>query len=261
MSLLLSCQGISKAYGAAPLFEQLSFGLFEGDRVGLVGPNGSGKSTLLGRLAGSVAVILVTHDRYLFERVCTVVLALDGYGGVDVFADYQQWEDAQHAQTQAQLPAAAKAAGSGQSKRVPTRIGRLSYTERREWEQMETIILAAEQALAAVHAAAHDVSVAANAVVLHQRYEALREAQPHVDRLYARWIGTLRRELLDHVVVLGRQHLVQLVNSYHRYYHEDRCHLTHERDTPDRRPVTPRPSPNAKVAALSRVGGLNHRYV
>ena len=52
---------------------------------------------------------------------------------------------------------------------------------------METMILAAEQALAACHAAAHDPSVAANAVVLQQRYEALREAQEHVDGLYARW--------------------------------------------------------------------------
>ena len=48
-----------------------------------------------------------------------------------------------------------------------------------------------------------------------------------------RWIGTSRRELLDHVVVLGQQHLIRLVNQYIRYYHEDRCHLGLERDTPE----------------------------
>lgn len=76
-----------------------------------------------------------------------------------------------------------------------------------------------------------------------------------------RWIGTLRRELLDHVVVFGRRHLVQLMGSYIDHYHEDRCHLGLGRDTPQGRPVTPRPSPDAKVVALPRVGGLHHRYV
>jgi ATP-binding cassette subfamily F protein uup len=52
MAILLSCQNLSKTFGARPLFEGLSFGLFEGERAGLIGPNGTGKSTLLKILAG-----------------------------------------------------------------------------------------------------------------------------------------------------------------------------------------------------------------
>src|SRR2546422_10502691 len=56
--LLLSCEAVSKAYGTRSLFDDLSFGLFEGAQAGLVGPNGSGKSTLLKILAG-----ITTPDR------------------------------------------------------------------------------------------------------------------------------------------------------------------------------------------------------
>ena len=52
MAILLSCQDLSKSFGARPLFEGLSFGLSEGERTGLIGPNGTGKSTLLKILAG-----------------------------------------------------------------------------------------------------------------------------------------------------------------------------------------------------------------
>ena len=75
-----------------------------------------------------------------------------------------------------------------------------------------------------------------------------------------RWVGSCRREMLEHVVVLGERHFVRLARSYIDYYHEDRCHLGLDKDSPNERPVTPRPSPTAKVVALPRVGGLHHRY-
>ena len=129
------------------------------------------------------AVVLVTHDRFLFDRVSTVVLALDGKGGAQVFADYRQWEEAQRSHTSAveKVPAAAT------PKTAPTGIRRLSYSERREWEQMEAAILEAERTLEACHVAAHDPSVAANAAVVAQRYAALQGAQQQLDRLYVRW--------------------------------------------------------------------------
>jgi hypothetical protein len=75
-----------------------------------------------------------------------------------------------------------------------------------------------------------------------------------------RWVGTCRRELLDHVIVLGEQHLRRLLRDYLAYYHADRCHLALDKDTPSRREVRDRPSRDPKVVALPRVGGLHHRY-
>ncbi len=75
-----------------------------------------------------------------------------------------------------------------------------------------------------------------------------------------RWVGTLRRELLDHVVVFNEKHLLRLVLDYVAYYNEDRCHLSVEKDAPVPRPVMAKPSTTAKVVGLPRVGGLHHRY-
>jgi len=75
-----------------------------------------------------------------------------------------------------------------------------------------------------------------------------------------RWIGSCRRELLEHVVVFNRDHLVRLIRCYVSYYHEDRCHVGLAKDTPHQRSITRRPSSTAKVVALPRVGGFHHRY-
>ena len=75
-----------------------------------------------------------------------------------------------------------------------------------------------------------------------------------------RWIGSLRRELLDHVVVLGERHAVRIIRQYIAWYHADRTHLGLGKDTPEGRAVTSRPSGTARVVALPRVGGQHHRY-
>ena len=75
-----------------------------------------------------------------------------------------------------------------------------------------------------------------------------------------RWIGGCRREFLDHVVIFNESHAVRLARAYIGYFDEDRTHLRLGKDTPFGRPVTPRPSPTAKVVAMPRVGGLHHRY-
>jgi transposase InsO family protein len=75
-----------------------------------------------------------------------------------------------------------------------------------------------------------------------------------------RWVGTFRRELLDHVVVLGERHLRRLLEEYVDYYNAERVHTRLE-DSPDGRPCEARISPSARVVALPRVGGLHHRYV
>jgi transposase InsO family protein len=74
-----------------------------------------------------------------------------------------------------------------------------------------------------------------------------------------RWVGTCRRELLDHVIVFGERHLRHLLADYVAYYNAERVH-TRLGDSPEGRPAKPRPSPAASVVGLLRVGGLHHRY-
>lgn len=75
-----------------------------------------------------------------------------------------------------------------------------------------------------------------------------------------RWVGSCRRELLDHVIVLSEEHLLRLLREFLAYYHNDRTHLSLSKDPPTPRAVCPPPSPHAAVISRPRVGGLHHRY-
>ncbi len=74
-----------------------------------------------------------------------------------------------------------------------------------------------------------------------------------------RCIGTCRRELLDHVVVLSERHLRRLLADFVEYDNADRVHTRLE-DSPDGRPCEARISPSTTLVALPRIGGLHHRY-
>jgi ATP-binding cassette subfamily F protein uup len=127
-------------------------------------------------------LVLVSHDRFMLERVSTVILALDGQGGTATFADYAQWETARLAAA----PAARKPTERA-PERDRARPKRLGYREQREWDGMEQAILDAESALAARQREVEDPAIASDPSALQQRYAALETARADVERLYARW--------------------------------------------------------------------------
>ena len=75
-----------------------------------------------------------------------------------------------------------------------------------------------------------------------------------------RVIGSIRRDCLDHVIVLNEHHLKRILKNYFEYYHQDRTHLGLEKDTPAERSVEHRPT-SARIVALPKLGGLHHRYM
>ena len=83
---------------------------------------------------------------------------------------------------------------------------------------------------------------------------------PWQNGIAERWVGSVRRDLLDHVIVLNERHLRRLLKDYVRYYHEDRTHLGLGKDTPGDRVPASVPPRGQKVISLPRLGGLHHRY-
>jgi ATP-binding cassette subfamily F protein uup len=298
---LFNANGVSKSLGGRMLFEDVSFTLMPGMRLGLVGPNGSGKTTLLriiagelvpdsgeieradglrvvyfdqhreqldpelslrqalcphgdsviyrerpihvagwakkflfradqldaavGRLSGGErarvaianlvlqpadlllldeptndldiptlevleesllefpgALVLVTHDRYMLDRVSSTVLALGAIQGR--YADYFQWEQAREGairRTEPRSEPVLQRTLEGRQKK------RLSYLEAREWETIEQRIQESERELESRQAELQDPDVGRDPHRMHLAYERLQEAQAAVDRLYERW--------------------------------------------------------------------------
>jgi ATP-binding cassette subfamily F protein uup len=126
-------------------------------------------------------LVLVTHDRYMLDRVCTTVLGLDGRGNAESFADYSQWESWQRPP----LPETKAVVASEKRSTSPKK--KLSYLEAREYAGIEDRVMAAEEQLARERSVVEDPAVATDAVRLQEALQGMEEAQSVLDDLYARW--------------------------------------------------------------------------
>lgn len=134
-------------------------------------------------------LVLVTHDRYLLDRVSTVVVGLDGMGASGRFADYSQWEAWQKDRDRASKTVAKnldRQAATAGAQPVAAKK-KLSYLEAREYSTLEPRIAEAEEQLRQARAAYEDPAIATDAQRLLAAQSALDRAQLALDQLYARW--------------------------------------------------------------------------
>jgi ABC transport system ATP-binding/permease protein len=138
----------------------------------------------------SGALVLVTHDRYMLDRVSTIVLGLDGKGGAESFADYLQWEQWREVKTSEATPVGVgKAVASASVAVAASSAGKkkLSYLEAREFAGIEAAVEAAEERLQRAKAVVEDPAVVVDAVRLTAALAEMEAAQESVDGLFARW--------------------------------------------------------------------------
>jgi ATP-binding cassette subfamily F protein uup len=134
------------------------------------------------------SLVLVTHDRYLLDRVSTVVLGLDGQSSAEIFADYTQWESWQAERNRsARDTDLATRPVPASSKPGPQAPKKLSYLEAREYASIEQRITDAEQVLLSKRADLEDPKIASDGPKLIAAQTEMESAQRNLDALYERW--------------------------------------------------------------------------
>jgi len=135
------------------------------------------------------ALVLVTHDRYMLDRVSTVVLGLDGRGGAERFSDYSQWEQWRGVKVEKAIAPGATGKAVASASAAPAASGKkkLSYLEAREFAGIEAQVEAAEDRLQAARELIEQPEVATDAAKLTAALTEMEAAQTVADGLYARW--------------------------------------------------------------------------
>lgn len=133
------------------------------------------------------ALVLVTHDRYMLNRVATTVLGLDGKGNTEQFADFAQWEDWMNSKPVAAAPVAEVAKVAEPVAAAPVAKKKLSFNEQREWSTLEERIATAESRVAAAELILATPAIAVDAAALQDALLEQTNAQGELAELYARW--------------------------------------------------------------------------
>ncbi|MBF0274953.1 MAG: ABC-F family ATP-binding cassette domain-containing protein, partial [Nitrospinae bacterium] len=126
------------------------------------------------------AIVFVSHDRYLMDKLSTHIMGIDGKGGVEFFADFDQWLKAENDKEKDKKKA---------EKLIETKkkTKRLSYNEQRELSKIEEKILKAEDEVKSFQEKLLEKSITSNPGLLHEYCDKLKAAQEDVDTLYKRW--------------------------------------------------------------------------
>lgn len=129
------------------------------------------------------ALVLVTHDRFLLDRICHRLLGFGGKSGVTYYADYEQWL--------ADLPQSAPVKKTAKKSSTPAtpvqKKGRLSYMDQREYDQIEEKIALAEEDVGELQKKMELPEVVSDSAELAATWSALEAAQQEVEFLYGRW--------------------------------------------------------------------------
>jgi ATP-binding cassette subfamily F protein uup len=143
------------------------------------------------------ALVLITHDRYMLDRVSTIVFGLDGLGNAERFADYSQWDAWQGTQKAASVSKLTKVTKPPQiNLETPSAVpkNKLTHNESREFASLEKQIAKAEQSLLASRSALENHEIASDASRLQIAFAEMEAAQKNVDNLYERWSELERRK-------------------------------------------------------------------
>jgi ATP-binding cassette subfamily F protein uup len=133
------------------------------------------------------ALVLVTHDRYMLDRVTNAVLGLNGRGEAALLADYTQWEQWKDEADSAEMPEKTQAGGGAAANEKSGSKKKLSYLEQREWDTIEAKVEAADLRLQMAQTRVDNPVIAVDSAALLPALAEMEDAQAALDALYARW--------------------------------------------------------------------------